>query len=100
MCAATYIGETGRPLAIRIKEHLASKRRADLRTPLGRHKVEHHNGEEYDIACTILGYEAEISSRKALEGFWIVAKNPVMNSRFECPSITNDFLPFVPHCEL
>ena len=99
-CNSTYIGETGRDLATRIKEHLAGKRRDMTTTPLGKHKIEEHNGNDFDVACTILGYEAEISSRKALESFWIFARKPRMNGRNECPSITNEFLPFVSECEL
>lgn len=37
VCNVKYIGETGRMLAARIEELLASKRRASLGTPLGRH---------------------------------------------------------------
>ena len=99
-CNATYIGETGRPLAIRIKEHLAGKRRGNVRTSLGRHLIEEHSGNEFDVKCTILACETEISARKALEAFRISARNPRMNNRNECVSITNDLLPFMSHCDL
>ncbi|KAL6731464.1 hypothetical protein Aduo_002329 [Ancylostoma duodenale] len=39
-------------------------------------------------------------SRKALEAFWIAARNPKMNNRNECLSITSDFLPYISLCEL
>ena len=99
-CNSTYIGETGRVLAIRIREHLASKRRGVLTSALGRHKAEEHNGSDYEVKCTILALEKEIAARKALEAFWIHVKNPRMNNRDELPSITSDLLPFTPHCEL
>ena len=99
-CGYTYIGETGRPLAKRMKEHLASMRRGNLATPLGRHKAEVHDGNNFDIKCTILAQETEIAARKALEAFWISVRNPHMNSRDERPSISNDLLPFIPYCEL
>uniref|UniRef100_A0A7I4YIV6 Mucin-22-like n=1 Tax=Haemonchus contortus TaxID=6289 RepID=A0A7I4YIV6_HAECO len=97
---STYIGETGRQLATRIKEHLASMRRGSLMTALGRHKIEEHNGNSFEIKCTILAQETEISARKALEAFWIFQRSPKMNGRDECPSITNDLLPYIPHCDL
>ena len=99
-CNARYIGETGRTLGIRIKEHLSDKRRKNLASPLGRHRHELHGGDDFDIKFTILTLEKEISARKALESFWISAKNPEMNNKNECLSITADFLPFLSLCEL
>ncbi|XGW28901.1 hypothetical protein V3C99_008590 [Haemonchus contortus] len=75
-------------------------RRGSLMTPLGRHKTEEHSNNNFEIKCTILAQETEISARKALEAFWIFQRNPKMNGRDECPSITNDLLPYIPHCEL
>ena len=99
-CGALYIGETGRVLSIPIKEHLASKRRGSLVSAVGKHRQEGHNGNDFDLMCTILIHETDITARKALEGFWISARNPSMNNRNECVSVTNDFLPFVSLCEL
>ena len=97
---ATYIGETGRTLAVRVKEHLASKRRGSLTAPLGRHKHETHGGDDYDVKCMILAYEKETSARKVLEAFWITSRNPSMNNRNECLAVTNEFMPFLAHCIL
>ena len=99
-CSDTYIGETGRTLAVRLKEHLASKRRGNLLTPLGRHKNEVHAGNDFDIKCTILAYEKETSARKTLEAFWIRSRNPAMNNKNECLSITDEFMPFLSLCGL
>ncbi|EYC21311.1 hypothetical protein Y032_0019g3745 [Ancylostoma ceylanicum] len=99
-CHAIYIGETGRPFHVRINEHLASKRRESLIKPLGKHRHEDHSGNDFDVACTILAHEPEISARKALEAFWISARNPRMNNRNEHISITSDLMPFLPLCEL
>lgn len=41
-CGDLYVGETGRVLAIRVKEHLADERRQKLATPLGKHQREAH----------------------------------------------------------
>ncbi|EYC06420.1 hypothetical protein Y032_0076g1051 [Ancylostoma ceylanicum] len=99
-CNATYIGETGRTLGVRAKEHMAGKRRGSLLTPLGRHKNESHHGSDFGVKCIILAREADISARKTLEAFWISVRNPPMNNKNECLSIANDFMPFVPLCEL
>ena len=69
-------------------------------TPLRKHRVEGHDGNDYDVKCTILAIETDISSRKALEAFWISARNPTMNNRSECVSLTNELLLYAPHCEL
>ncbi|EYB84864.1 hypothetical protein Y032_0308g2042 [Ancylostoma ceylanicum] len=99
-CRATYIGETGRPLHVRINEHLASKRRESLITPLGKHRREDHDGNDFDVRCTILAHEPDISARKTLEAFWISVRNPRMNNRNEHVSITTDLMPFISLCEL
>ena len=99
-CGATYIGETGRCISVRLKEHLSAKTRMRRTAPLGRHRQENHNGEDFDVTCRVLAVEPEISARKALEAFWISTRNPSMNNRNECLSITNEFLPFVPLCGL
>ncbi|EYB90286.1 hypothetical protein Y032_0222g2646 [Ancylostoma ceylanicum] len=58
---------------------MATKRRGNLTSPLGRHKVEAHGGNDFDIKCKILAYEDDISARKALEAAWIFTRNPGMN---------------------
>ncbi|EYC01492.1 hypothetical protein Y032_0106g3723 [Ancylostoma ceylanicum] len=99
-CHATYIGETGRPLCVRINEHLASKKRESLITPLGKHRREDHGGADFNIRCTILAYESQTSARKALEAFWITERAPRMNSRNEHLAVTSDLMPFLSLCEL
>ncbi|EYB97663.1 hypothetical protein Y032_0139g2150 [Ancylostoma ceylanicum] len=99
-CHATYIGETGRPLHVRINEHLASKRRESLVTPLGKHRHEDHTGNDFDVRCTILAHEPDISARKTLEAFWISVRDPRMNNRNEHISITTDLMPFISLCGL
>ncbi|XGW34248.1 hypothetical protein V3C99_018241 [Haemonchus contortus] len=67
-------------LGIRVKEHLAGKRRR-LLTPLGKHRLEDHQGEDFDIKCKILAYENEIGARKILEALYIRERNPKLNNR-------------------
>ena len=99
-CHAFYIGETGRPLSVRVSEHMASKRRRSLVSPLGKHRQEDHNGSDFDVSCTILAIEHDTAARKTLEASWILARNPRMNSRNEHLSITSDLMPFLGLCEL
>ena len=100
ICHALYIGETGRPLSVRVNEHMASKRRRSMISPLGEHREVDHVGSDFDVSCTILAIENEIAARKTLEASWMLTRNPRMNSRNEHFSITSDLLPFLKSCEL
>ena len=99
-CHAIYIGETGRLLSVRVNEHLASKRRQSLVSPLGRHRKEDHSGTDFEISCTILAFEDNIASRKALEALWIMARDPSMNNKNEQLSITRELMPFLSYCAI
>ncbi|KAK6744128.1 hypothetical protein RB195_011063 [Necator americanus] len=98
MCNATHIGETGGNAGERINEHMAGNRPKSLITPLGRHRHEAYNGNDYDVKCVMLAHETEISAKKTLKVFWILGRNPSMNNRNEC--LTNEFLPLVPSRDL
>ena len=78
---------------------MANKRKGNVGSPLGKHKIEVHHGDEFDVKCVILGYETDIAARKALEAAWIQIKNPPMNGRNECVSIASDLLSFLSLCE-
>ena len=69
-------------------------------TPLGKHRVEAHNGNDFEIKRMILAHESEISARKAVEAVFIRTRNPTMNNKNECLSIANDLVPFISLCEL
>ena len=99
-CGDEYIGETARPLCVRIKEHLEGKSSSRSSNPLGRHRAQAHNGVDYEVQATILACETEISARKTLEAFWIHIKNPKMNRREECPTITSELLPYLALCNI
>ena len=80
-CHVLYIGETGRTLSVRIGEHMASKRRESLISPLGKHRREVHNGTNFDVKCSILEFETDILARKTLEASWVLSRNPEVDSR-------------------
>ena len=94
-CGDEYIGETGRPLCVRIKEHLDGKANKKSNTPLGAHRTQKHNGVDFEINVTILAQEPKISARRVLESFWIKSKNPKMNSKDECLHITHDLIRYI-----
>ncbi|VDL82492.1 unnamed protein product [Nippostrongylus brasiliensis] len=81
MCKEEYVGETGRPLCIRIKEHLEGLRRITTFTSLGEHRARRHEGAHVDVAVSILAREPDIVARKILEAFWISAKDPNINRK-------------------
>ena len=95
-----YIGETGRPLCSRVKEHLDGLKRSRPATPLGSHRLQCHGGVEFEVTVRILMREPQTSARKTLEAFWIGARNPKMNRKDECLAITNELAPFADLCGL
>ncbi|EYC01216.1 hypothetical protein Y032_0109g124 [Ancylostoma ceylanicum] len=74
-----------------IKEHLASKSGGSLISPLGKHSINAHCGNDIIVKCTILTWEAEISARKALEAFCSTVENSEMNNKNECLSKSSGF---------
>ncbi|EYB91262.1 hypothetical protein Y032_0208g2083 [Ancylostoma ceylanicum] len=100
-CGDEYVGETARPLCVRVKEHLEGKSSSRSSTPLGSHRALAHNGVDYEVQATILAYETEISARKTLEAFWIhyKSRDPHITSTVFCaiPSLSFDFFSERPH---
>lgn len=68
-CGEDYIGETGRTLCVRIKEHLDGKRNIRLSTPLDTHRAQKHNDDDFEVNVAVLAQESKTSTRKALEAF-------------------------------
>lgn len=92
---ALYIEETCRALKVRMKEHLASKRQGSLTSPLGGHRNEMRDKNDFSVICNILTCESEASAKKVPETFLVAAKSPRINNRNECLSIASGFLPYV-----
>ncbi|EYC13370.1 hypothetical protein Y032_0044g948 [Ancylostoma ceylanicum] len=89
-CGDEYVGETGRPICVRIKEHLDGLNKSKISTPLVRHRRSNHEISDIQIGVSILSTEPEIIARKTLEACWIAAKSPKMNRKGECIAITNE----------
>uniref|UniRef100_A0A7I4Y5W9 Reverse transcriptase domain-containing protein n=1 Tax=Haemonchus contortus TaxID=6289 RepID=A0A7I4Y5W9_HAECO len=97
-CGCEYVGETGRPLCVRVKEHLTGLAGSRMHTPLGAHRVLFHAGASFGVSVSILALEPEIAARKTLEALWITAKEPLMNRKEECVAITRELAPFLDLC--
>ena len=80
--------------------NIANKRKGNPRSPLGKHKIEEHRGDEFEVKCVILAYEIDIAARKALEAAWIYTQKPSMNGKNECVSIAGDLISYLSLCEL
>ncbi|VDP31435.1 unnamed protein product [Heligmosomoides polygyrus] len=94
------IGETGRPLWVRVKKHMDELRRCQICTPLGEHRQRSHGGAMVGVAITILAREVDIAARKTLEALWIAFKNPAINRREERVALTQELAPFPDLCGL
>ncbi|VDP23227.1 unnamed protein product [Heligmosomoides polygyrus] len=94
-CGEEYIGETGRPLHVRIKDNLDGKEKLRASTALGYHRINSHGGEDFAIGVRILGREVQTSARKAPEAFWIYHRGPKVNRKVECLYITRELKPYL-----
>lgn len=66
---------------MRVREHLPSRRRGSLTSPVGKRRIDAHNENDFGVKCTILTIVGDVSARDALEAFWIFNRNSVMNNR-------------------
>ncbi|KAK6760781.1 hypothetical protein RB195_022012 [Necator americanus] len=88
LCGDDYIGETGRPLCIGVKEHLDGLAKSKTFTSLGAHRRICQPNSEEEVEVCILSYESGITARRTLKAFWITAKSRKMNKKDECIAIT------------
>jgi hypothetical protein len=84
---STYIGETGRMLETRIKEHrriIKDQNEYDKKilssTQVQKHNFNHHPGSLGDWKVEILKVEKEIQIRKVQEATYIKKHNPTLNA--------------------
>ena len=90
-----YIGETARPLHVRIKEHIDGIRRLKKSFVLGSHRIRKHNGGIFEVTVKVVAQESELCARKSLKAFWIQVTDPKMNCREECFAITRELRPYI-----
>ena len=93
-CGEEYVGETRRPVCVRITEHLDGLAKGRSSTPLSAHSRLCHENATFDTAVTILSHEPQTIARKTLEAFWIASRNPKINRKEECVAVTNELAPF------
>lgn len=77
-CGKEYIGETGKKLGQRIKQHKYAISRADDKNGIAVHSLECSLGINWDEAKT-LEWEGNWYKRKVKESLWIQMKKPELN---------------------
>ena len=83
-CASFYVGETGRPLLTRFKEHLADIQHNDNRTrPWSLHMRLKHAGTAVPVNLSVLCVERNLRRRKIKEAIYIEKLKPDVNVREE-----------------
>ncbi|VDP08889.1 unnamed protein product [Heligmosomoides polygyrus] len=80
-CKEEHIGETGRPLWVRVKGHTDGLNKCKVSTPLGEHRLQNNNGRAIGVTATILAREPDIEAQKTLVALWIAFKNPAINRK-------------------
>lgn len=78
LCKDEYIGETGKTLVERIKEHKYSISRIDLNNGLAVHAQDCNVGFDWTNA-KVLGWEGNWYKRKLKESLWIERNKPKLN---------------------
>ncbi|PIC44323.1 hypothetical protein B9Z55_004727 [Caenorhabditis nigoni] len=93
-CGEKYAGETGRPLAERFNDHARAAEKPGsksyIATTWAKHSGEKHGGDPLNISLKILDMERNTVRRKILEGIYIKAKNPALNTKEELADLVAD----------
>ncbi|XP_072046843.1 uncharacterized protein [Amphiura filiformis] len=90
-CTDTYVEETARALATRVKEH--TRTTAPL-TAVGEHKSNHQHDISLDNV-EVMGREDHFWNRKIREALEIKTQRPTLNrdAGYDLPAIYDDLLP-------
>uniref|UniRef100_A0A7I4Z1I4 GIY-YIG domain-containing protein n=1 Tax=Haemonchus contortus TaxID=6289 RepID=A0A7I4Z1I4_HAECO len=91
-CRDEYIGETARPLHVRVKEHIDGMRRLKESTALGSHRNRKHNGGVLEVTVEVVAQATELCARKTLEAFRIQLTDPEINRKEKCLAITRELV--------
>lgn len=78
-----YTGETGKPLSVRVKEHMNGHIKGSVLTPWREHRIRYHAGAIPQVPASILARESDISACRTLEALWIMARDPQVNREEE-----------------
>lgn len=93
-CAQEYIGETSRPLEVRVKEHRQKTEKRDVGySKLVDHAVENKHQIQWDEA-KVIGRESHYKKRKILEAIEMARRNfdTISQPSFELPPIWTPLL--------
>jgi hypothetical protein len=92
-CDGFYIGETGRPLNVRIDEHEKSAKEGNLKSALSEHQL--NEGYKIDFESTkVIQQVQEKGSRKVAEAIQIRIHKPTLNrdQGYDLPRVYNQIL--------
>ena len=95
-CGAMYVGETGRFLHERIREHVLNIKSPNatsyVNTPMAKHVKDHHNAQAVDITVNLLARgNGTTIIRKIREAFHIERLKPSINSCNELSTLSHLF---------
>ena len=92
-CPKTYIGETGRPLKTRLKEHQKSAKVGDLKSALSQHQLETGHRVNFE-EVKVIQQVAFLKNRKVAEAIHIRTQKPALNrdQGYELPRIYDQIL--------
>ena len=77
-CSKCYIGETGRPLKTRLKEHVKSVKEGDCKSALSQHNLDTGHKVDFD-SIKVIQQAAQLRERKVTESIHIRLKRPALN---------------------
>ena len=93
VCQVEYIGETARPLHIRIHEHVRSMNspfsQSYMNMPLAKHAVASHGGRPFTIKVKLERIVGGTVQRKIQEALFIAKRRPALNERAEMLEFVN-----------
>ena len=100
LCNKLYIGETGRRLGDRFREHLrdVQKNDKDASKPVARHFNHHNHSKQHMAICGLSLYQGATESRKNLEQKFIFQIGTIPTVLTNAFHLTNVFLFFTLPC--
>ena len=78
-CQATYIGETGRNVTTRLKEHKRATKKGDFNNNIAEHHLKTSHTIDWDSAATCLTYSTDYYQRITLESWFTNLEQTALN---------------------